>query len=147
VKDELCKFSVIDSTLNEIFSICDIITIHAGLTEETRNLINKEHFSIMRDGVILINTARGPIINVEDLLRFLPDKKPYLLFDVFDEEPIPHNYPLINYDRAVLTPHIAGPSDDALFKLGEASLKGIESFLKGRPLKGLLTKEKALRAT
>lgn len=144
---ELNRFNVIKSSLEEIFSCCDIITIHAGLTDETIGFINRKHFKLMRDNAILINTARGSIIKTNDLMACLPEKQIYLLLDVFDSEPINENYPLVHYEKAFLTPHIAGPSDDSLFELGEASIKNVEFFLKGGNLKGLLSKEKALRAT
>jgi len=141
------KYNVKRASLREIFLNCDIVTIHAGLTEETKGMINKDYLSLLHSNAIIINTARGAIIHTEDLLEISYEKNLFLYLDVYEDEPLSANHPLRKYERAVLTPHIAGPSDDALPYLGKAVIENITAFLEGKCPKGLLTKDMALRST
>lgn len=121
-----CMVSV---TLDELFMKADIISIHCALTQETRDMVNAQRLSLMRDGAILINTARGPIVNAEDLAEALRSGKvAYAGIDVHDEEPIRNDYPLKELDNVILTPHIAGVTYESFQSMMRDAMRNIQLF-------------------
>ncbi|GGP09259.1 2-hydroxyacid dehydrogenase [Oceanobacillus neutriphilus] len=96
-------------TLEELVKQADILSMHYRLTEQTKNMINKEHFNVMKKNTVLINTARSGLINEQDLAEALQDRKiAGAAVDVFDIEPLPRDHPYNNLDSITITPHIAG---------------------------------------
>lgn len=119
-------------TINEVFEKSDVISLHCALTEETANLINGQSISRMKDGVVIINTARGPMINADDLAAALiSGKVAYAAIDVHDEEPIRNDYPLKQLDNVILTPHIAGVTYESFRKMIRDAMRNIELFDQG----------------
>lgn len=111
----------------------DIVTIHCALTSKTRNLINAETVGIMKDGSILINTARGEIVDPDAVVKALHSGKiSYAAFDVHAKEPIPEVYPLKDIDNVILTPHIAGVTADSFRAMMHDAFRNIECFNQGR---------------
>lgn len=93
--------------LEELLITSDIITLHLPLNENTKNFINSNRISMMKDGVIMINTSRGGILNEESLIQGLKTGKIKACgLDVYETEPLPPNHPLLNFDQVVLTSHI-----------------------------------------
>lgn len=118
--------------MDELLRNSDIITIHCALTPETRNLINKETLRVMKDGAILINTARGEIVDSAAVADALRERKlSYAAFDVHAQEPIPEDYPLKDIDNVILTPHIAGVTTDSFRAMMHDAFRNIECFDKG----------------
>jgi D-3-phosphoglycerate dehydrogenase len=107
------------SELKELMSNCDFITVHVHLTDETKRLVSRECFEVIKPGCIFINTSRGAVIDQVALLEFI--KNGHLLaagLDVLEGEPdIDHN-PLVeyarNHDNLIITPHCGGFSPDAV---------------------------------
>lgn len=96
-------------TLDDLVTQADIISMHARLTSETKNLINKNHFNQMKANAVVINSARSGLINEKDLIEALQQKKiTGAAIDVFDQEPLPANHPYLALDNITITPHIAG---------------------------------------
>ncbi|MCS7281562.1 MAG: phosphoglycerate dehydrogenase [Desulfobacterota bacterium] len=96
----------------------DIITIHVPLSKETKNMINKEAIEKMKDGVILVNVARGSIVNEKDLLDALNSGKvSYAALDVFEVEPPPPSDPLVLSEKTVCTPHLGASTVEAQDKV------------------------------
>ena len=125
-------------TLARIIPICDIITLHIPLTEETKNIMNKTIFQKMKEEVILINTSRGDLINEEDLYEGLKVKKPaFAALDVLKIEPPVNGNPLFELENCVITPHVAWASKQAREKLMEITEENILCFIEGRPLNNL----------
>ena len=92
----------------EGYKIADYITIHLPLNEKTKNLISLEEFTLFKKNLVLVNTARGGIINEKELFNALKEKKiAGAGLDVFENEPPPKNHPLFNLDNIVLSPHNA----------------------------------------
>ncbi len=117
----------VDNT-EEIFRNADIISIHSPLTDETRHLINKESISMMKDGVIIINCARGGIIDEDALYDGLSSGKiAGASLDVYEKEP-PANSPLLKLDNIILTPHIGASTKEAQERVGIESAKTIVQF-------------------
>lgn len=118
----------------ELFEKSDIISLHCPLTEETRNMVNKECIQRMKDGVILINTARGPVLNEEDVRDALESGKIYALgADVVSVEPMRDDNPLLNAKNAIITPHIAWAPKETRERLMRVCVENLRSFLNGNP--------------
>ena len=118
--------------LDELLSICDIISIHCPLNENTKNLLNYENMKNIKDGAILLNLGRGGIINEADLAKIIDEKEIYCGIDVVFVEPILESNPLLrvkNKQRLLLTPHIGWASIEARTKLVSMVAKNIEEFI------------------
>jgi D-3-phosphoglycerate dehydrogenase len=100
--------------LHELFRRADIITVHTPLTAETQNIINRATIATMKDGVRIINCARGGIINEQDLYEALKSGKVAgAAFDVFEEEPVKPSHSLLTLDNFICTPHIGASTTEA----------------------------------
>jgi D-3-phosphoglycerate dehydrogenase len=109
------EYGVKGVNIDELFKDADIISIHIPLNDDTKHFINKETISKMKDGVIIINTARGPIIKIDDLLDALDSGKIRAAgLDVVENEPITDpSSRVLNYENLVITPHAAYNSVEA----------------------------------
>jgi D-3-phosphoglycerate dehydrogenase / 2-oxoglutarate reductase len=118
--------------VEEVYKQADIISLHCPLTSDTRDLVDSDAFKIMKEGVYIINTARGGIINEPDLLAALKSGKiGGAALDVFEvEPPSANNNPLFNQANIILSPHIAGTSDNSLRNMGFEAAGHILSVLK-----------------
>ncbi|MDL0105313.1 D-2-hydroxyacid dehydrogenase [Campylobacter vicugnae] len=113
---------------------CDIISIHAPLNENTKNLFDANALNQLKDGAMLVNSGRGGIIDEEKIAQIIDEREIYFATDVLEKEPIRADHPLLkvkNKDRLMITPHIAWASVEARKKLIELSAKNIEDFIKG----------------
>ncbi|UCE62836.1 MAG: phosphoglycerate dehydrogenase, partial [Nitrospirota bacterium] len=100
--------------LAELFQRADIISVHTPLTNETRGIINAETIRQMKDGVMIVNCARGGIINEQDLYEGLKSQKILAAaFDVFEQEPVQPDHPLVELDNFICTPHIGASTEEA----------------------------------
>ncbi|RLM16009.1 oxidoreductase [Brenneria goodwinii] len=100
--------------LDELVKNADIISFHARLTEETQNLINAHHFRLMKKNAVIINTARSGLINEQDLLQALQEKRIMgAAIDTFDYEPLQDDSAFYALDNVTITPHMAGSTIDA----------------------------------
>lgn len=105
-KDSLKKYDVESVSFTELLEKSDIISIHSKLTKETNHIFNKKAFKKMKDTSIIINTARGQIINEEDLVWALENNQiRYAGLDTFECEPISKESPLLRMDNVLLNPH------------------------------------------
>ncbi|GAB6045722.1 D-2-hydroxyacid dehydrogenase [Caminibacter profundus] len=117
--------------LDELLSTSDIITIHAPLNENTKDLIKFDELMKMKNGVVLINVGRGGIVNEKDLAKAMDIKNILVGFDVFEKEPIDPDNPLLKYnEKTLLSPHIAWTSIEARQKLMDGIYKNIEEFIR-----------------
>lgn len=123
--------------LDEVLEKCDVLTLHVPLTDSTRNLINLEKLKKMKKSAVILNLARGPVINQEDLYFALKNKIiKSAAVDVTSVEPIEKNSKLFELDNILITPHIAWKSEKSMIKLMDDVEKNLKLFLEGR-LKGL----------
>ena len=119
--------------IDELLKNSDIVTIHCALTPETRNLINTEALKLMKPGAILINTARGEIVDPVALADALRSRHlSYAALDVHVKEPIPDDYSLKDIDNVILTPHIAGVTADSFRAMMHDAFRNIKCFEQGR---------------
>lgn len=119
----------------EVFKQADIISLHCPLTENTKNLINKDTLSIMKDGVIIINTARGAMINENDLIDALRSGKVYAAgLDVISEEPPRHDLPILHQENVTITDHIAYLPKTCRLRAISICINNFKSYLEGNPI-------------
>jgi phosphoglycerate dehydrogenase-like enzyme len=121
---------------------CDVVVITAALTPQTRYLIGQSEIASMKKGAILINVARGALVDERALVEAL--KSGHLAgagLDVFEEEPLPPDSPLWHMPNVVITPHIGGLSERTRQRVFERFLENLRRFLAGEPLVGIVDKD------
>ena len=123
------------ATLDELIEKSDFITVHMPLTDETRGMISMPQMKRMKNSVRLINCARGGIINEQDLAQAVKDGiVAGAAIDVFTEEPIPKDHPLIGVDNIILTPHLGASTVEAQIGVSVDVAEGIRAALNGEPV-------------
>lgn len=121
--------------LEGLYKHSDVIMLHCPLTEENKGFINKEAISQMKDGVFIINNARGALINEADLADALNQGKiGGAGLDVVSEEPIKADNPLLHAKNCIITPHISWASIEARKRLMDIAADNLQKFLEGNPL-------------
>ena len=121
--------------LEELYARADVISLHCPLTAENTGMINRETIAKMKDGVILLNTARGALINEEDLREALLSGKVYAAAaDVAAVEPIPADSPLLGLPNMIFTPHIAWACYETRQRLMDIAVDNVRQFLNGTPV-------------
>ncbi|HHW10048.1 MAG TPA: phosphoglycerate dehydrogenase [Firmicutes bacterium] len=146
------RLGVVLSSVDEICSQADFITVHTPLTAKTKGLIDRDKFAGMKKGIYIINCARGGIIDEEALLEALNDGRVAgAALDVMVHEPPPANHPLVNHPNVVVTPHLGASTEeaqaDAAVEVAEAVLAALDgrpvrSAVNGPYLRGLLQDKK-----
>ena len=135
VRPEVEAMGVEYTTLEDVMSRSDIVSIHTPNNAETKGLISKELIAKMRPDAILVNVARGAIVDNAALADALnQDKLAGAGIDVFDmEPPIPADYPLLHAKNTVLTPHVAFATDESMLRRAEIVFRNVEAYLNGQP--------------
>jgi len=119
--------------LDELLKESDVVTIHVPLLPSTKHLINEEKLKLMKKNAILVNPARGPIIDTEALIKALKEGWIYGAgLDVFEEEPLPKDHPLTKLDNVVLTPHIGANTLEAQKRAGIQIAEKVIEILKSK---------------
>jgi len=115
--------------LKEIFSTCDIVTIHTPLMAATKGMVTRELLSMMKKDAILVNAARGGIVDEDALYDILKEKKIRCAgFDVFAVEPLPAGHKLAELDNLIMSPHVGASTEEAQFRVGEMAVHQIREF-------------------
>lgn len=123
------------ATMDGLFGVSDILSLHCPLTESTRELINSESIAKMRDGAIVVNTGRGPLVNEADVADALHcGKLGAYCADVMCAEPPSADNPLFGEPNAFITPHVAWATKEARERLMGIAENNISSFLSGNPV-------------
>jgi D-3-phosphoglycerate dehydrogenase len=113
---------------DELFKHSDIISLHTPLTNDTKDIIKKKNLDVMKDGAVLINTARGGLVVEEDLYEALKSGDiAYAGLDVFQNEP-PTDSPLLELDNVILTPHIGSQTYENMDRISEEVVRLIKDF-------------------
>lgn len=116
----------------------DFVSIHLRLSEETKWIMNKETFDKMKNTAYFINTARSGLVNTNDLIEALEERKiGGAAIDVFDDEPLPSGHPYLSLDNITLTSHLAGTSSDTMKASVEIGYDDLELFLTGKKLNNI----------
>ena len=120
--------------LDELFRSSDVVSLHLRLSDETRGFLGKRELEKMKPSAILINTARGPIVDEQALLEALTEGQiAGAGLDVFDVEPLPNGHAFTHLGNVVLTPHSAGVTPEALEAGLQLSIDNVWNFLGGHP--------------
>jgi D-3-phosphoglycerate dehydrogenase / 2-oxoglutarate reductase len=121
--------------LNELLAAADVVSLHVRLNDATRHLISSDQFARMRRGAIIINTARGGIIDEAALLRALNDGHVAGAgLDVFAQEPLPPDHPFLSMENVVMTPVSAWSTVDASRRMINQSIENVVQYLAGTPV-------------
>lgn len=118
-------------TLNELFTRADVITLHVPLLPATRQILNDAAFEQMKPGVLLINAARGGLVDEDALLRAIESGKVRgAALDVFATEPVPADHPLLRREEVVVTPHLGASTHEAQVNVAVEAAEQMIAFLK-----------------
>ena len=121
-------------SLEDLLQRSDVVSLHCPLTTENRHMINKDTIRMMKDGAILLNTARGPLVDEQALCDALSDGKlRFAAADVAAVEPIPTDSPLLRAPNCILTPHMAWAPVESRQRILDCTVASIRAFMAGSP--------------
>lgn len=137
-EEEADKYGVKKATYDEIFSTCDIISVHLALNDKTKGLIDRKYLEKIKQGALFVNTARGAVVDEEAMVELLKENRFHAVLDVFSVEPIPVEghflSPLLKMDNVTIIPHMAGPTLDMRERVVLELAKDIRRFYNNEPL-------------
>ena len=145
--EEATTYGARTASLEEIFAECDVISIHASNTEKTRGMITRELMESMKSDALLVNTARGAVIDEPAMYEMLLAGRFYAALDVYDEEPPAPDAPIRQCKNALLMPHMGGPTMDMRGVVTTELCKDIARLEKGEPLQYEISASAAKRMT
>jgi phosphoglycerate dehydrogenase-like enzyme len=120
--------------LDDLLRTADVVSLHVKLTEQSRRLIGARELALMKPGALLINTARGAVVDTEALVAALHSGRlGGAGIDVFEVEPLPPDYPLLQCEHVVLTPHNADQTPEGIDFLNVGVVDNVIAFLAGEP--------------
>ena len=124
--------------LEDVLKTADVVSVHLTLSDKSKNLLNEARLRLMKKSAYLVNTARGAIIDEMALVRILKENAiAGAALDVFIEEPLPKNHPLLELDNVVLTPHLGWPTDSGFEGFAENAATNILDYLEGKLTRAL----------
>jgi len=141
------KYGGRKADLDEIFSTCDIVSIHSSLREKTKGMITRELMMKLKSDALLVNTARGAVIDEEALFELLIQGRFYAALDVFVNEPLDADHPIRRCQNALLIPHMGGPTMDMREVVALELAEDIERWKNGKILKHAVPHEHMQRMT
>lgn len=135
VKPEMQGAGIEYLPLEEVLKVSDIVSLHVPLNDQTKGLIGEKEIALMKKNAILLNTARGPVVDSEALAKALNEEKiAGAGIDVFEmEPPVPADHPLLHSKHTVVTPHVAFASHEALFTRAQIVSENILKWEDGNP--------------
>ena len=120
--------------LDELLQQSDVVSLHVKLTEDSRHLIGARELGLMKEGALLLNGARGDVLDIDALrASLLGGHIGGAGLDVFSQEPLPADHPILECDQVVLTPHAADQTLEGVDLLNEGAVNNVIAFLEGRP--------------
>lgn len=127
--------------LPELLPSADIVILIVPFTSETTGLIGTNELTVMKQGALLVNAARGPVVNTDALLAALLSGRIRAAIDVTDPEPLPDGHPLWNAPNLLITPHIASSTPMFMVRAMQFAASQISRYLGGEPLENIVTGE------
>ena len=118
----------------ELFRRADVVTLHLILSDRSRGIVGAEDLARMKPGAIIVNTSRGPLIDQSALIAALREGRIRAGLDVFDEEPLPADHPLLACPGTMLTPHLGYVSRQNYQAYFDGAVAAVEAYLKGSPI-------------
>lgn len=123
------------NSLIELFERSDIVSIHSSLTKETYHAVNREVLSKAKRGIIIVNTARGEIIDTDALIWALNEGiVDFVALDVVEGEPIPSDHPLLQFNNVIITPHMSVFTHTTLRNMFKAAVNAIINYVEGKAI-------------
>ena len=122
------------ASLGEVLAASKVVSIHKGLNQSSRGLIGRTELDLLRSGTVLINTARGPLVDESALVGRARRGDIIVGLDVFDVEPLPRRHPLRRMRNVILTPHNASSTPECRRRVGAQALGVIDAWINGQPL-------------
>jgi phosphoglycerate dehydrogenase-like enzyme/predicted dehydrogenase len=119
------------ASLGEVLGAAKVVSLHKGLTDKTVGMMGAQELALLQPGSVLVNTARGALINEEALVKRLRQKDLVAALDVFCQEPLPAKHPLRTLPNVILTPHNASTTRECFQRVGQQALIMIMDWLKG----------------
>lgn len=127
------KAQVTYMSLEEVLKNSDVISVHLKLSDQSKGLLNENRLRLMKKSAYLVNTARGAIVDEKALAELLKEKAiAGAALDVFVEEPLPSNSPLLQLDNVVLSPHLGWPTDAGFQGFAENAVENILNYMDGK---------------
>jgi phosphoglycerate dehydrogenase-like enzyme len=124
--------------LDEVLRTADVVSVHLALSDQSRNLLNETRLRLMKRSAYLVNTARGAIVDEAALVEILKENAiAGAALDVFVEEPLPKNHPLLELDNVVLAPHLGWPTDSGFEGFAENAVTNILDYIDGKLTRAL----------
>ena len=121
-------------SFEQLLQTADVISLHVKLTDESRHLIDKKELELMKQGALLINCARGEVVQTDALVEALnAGRLSGAGIDVYDQEPPPSDYPLLTCKQVILTPHCADMTPEGVDLLNQGAVNNIIAYLEGHP--------------
>jgi glyoxylate reductase len=118
-------------SLEHLLEQSDFVSLHCPLTSETRHLLNRETLELLKPTAIVVNTARGPVIDTDALLDVLRRKPIIAALDVTDPEPLPADHPLLGLPNALVVPHVASATVETRTRMGLVAARNLIAGLRG----------------
>ena len=123
---------IIKMDLDQLFSTCDVVSLHCPLTPSTKEMVNAKRLNLMKPNAILINTGRGPLVNEQDLADALNEGRIMAAgIDVLSIEPAVRTNPLLSARNCFITPHIAWATKESRTRLMQIAVSNLKEFLNG----------------
>ena len=120
------------ATLDEIFAVSDYLSLHTNLTPETRDLVGAKNIAKMKQGVLILNCARGEIVNTDDMVAALKSGRVGGYgTDVLDQEPPPPDHPLLHLPNCIVTPHVASRTFESVVRQATTSVQNLLNAARG----------------
>ncbi len=132
---DVATFRLHKASLGEIMGASRVISLHKGLTDQSHAMIGAQELALMQPGAVLVNTARGPLVDEAALIAKLREGRIVAALDVFHQEPLPKKHPFRRLNNVILTPHNAGSTPQCNQRVGDQALEILSNFLEGRPLR------------
>lgn len=122
------------SELDRLLPLADIVILILPLTDDSRGLIGSKQLSLMRQGAILVNAGRGPIVQTDALIEVLKAGRIRAALDVTDPEPLPDGHPLWSCPNLLITPHVAGSTPQFAPRAVKTAAAELRRYMAGEPL-------------
>ncbi|MCM1134929.1 MAG: hydroxyacid dehydrogenase [Clostridium sp.] len=146
-EEEAAEYGGRKAGLEEIFSTCDVVSVHYSLTPATEGLVSRQLLEMLGPDALLVNTSRGKVIDEQALFELLEQGRFSAALDVYEEEPLKKDNPIRKCKNVLLMPHMAGPTVDMRKVVAAELAKDIQRFVNGEKLAYEITEEQAKRMT
>ncbi len=127
------SLSITYRSLDDVLRDSDVISVHVPLSEQTRHLIGRPQFALMKNTAVFVNTSRGPVVDQVALTEALASRRIFAAgIDVFEQEPVSPNDPLLKLDNVVVVPHIASASIPTRIRMATLAAENLVAVLQGK---------------